>query len=406
MVLVHPRLKAQEVTGMMCEAVLWVKIELSGHNTTQGPDPLFIGSVYMPGNNSKYKEEVESTWDDLNIDLVHLLDKSTNIVLMGDLNAHTRELCDRGEEAHFENQTNFDLGIDLIDSMGGASQERPQLPVRANSDTQPINANGKLLVEMCKSYKLNIINGRFGADLGKGECTSFNLSSANAHATGVGLIDYCVASDDLVPLIDDFFVDIFDPLLSDRHSPIALTLITPVSQHGSGDSSPALVHPHKRPRTPSELGDVPASPSPKFQGWTAEMASNFRDILDNSTASLRKHQSNTPPSQDSVDSEYSEICNEIMKAATAAKAFKLVKPSKKMGARRKINFKPWFDQDCVEKRKIHFQEKNKLRRKGLKSIANKASRDFQLFLSKKRRAYNVEVKAKLKSLKSQCPREN
>ena len=37
-------------------------------------------------------------------------------------------------------------------------------------------------------------------------------------------IDYCVASIDLLHIFEDFSVDIFDPLLSDKHNPIMLTL--------------------------------------------------------------------------------------------------------------------------------------------------------------------------------------
>ena len=42
--------------------------------------------------------------------------------------------------------------------------------------------------------------------------------------TGSSTIDYCIASPDLFPHIQDFHVDVPDKSLSDFHSPIILTL--------------------------------------------------------------------------------------------------------------------------------------------------------------------------------------
>ena len=64
---------------------------------------------------------------------------------------------------------------------------------------------------------MKIVNGRIGSDGNKGDLT-FN------GPTGSSTIDYCIASSDLFPHIQDFQVDIPDRSLSDFHSPIILTL--------------------------------------------------------------------------------------------------------------------------------------------------------------------------------------
>ena len=62
-----------------------------------------------------------------------------------------------------------------------------------------------------------IINGRTGSDREIGEVT---FQSKNGKST----IDYCITSPDFIPHIQDFQVDILDQNLSDKHSPIFLTL--------------------------------------------------------------------------------------------------------------------------------------------------------------------------------------
>ena len=87
---------------------------------------------------------------------------------------------------------------------------------RYNKDTL-VNDNGKLLIDFCKVSNMKILNGRLGSDKGVGDFTY-------RHPQGNSTIDYCVVTPNLVPHIKNFDVDVFDPLLSDCHSPIILTL--------------------------------------------------------------------------------------------------------------------------------------------------------------------------------------
>ena len=89
---------------------------------------------------------------------------------------------------------------------------------RVNKD-KTVNSNGKKLIKLCKENNIIIVNGRTGSDRGIGDLT-FNSKK------GSSTIDYCVASPDFFPHIQDFHVDILDKNLSDKHSPIILTLET------------------------------------------------------------------------------------------------------------------------------------------------------------------------------------
>merc|ERR1711954_302258 len=94
---------------------------------------------------------------------------------------------------------------------------------RVNSD-KLINENGKALINLCQKNNVIIINGRTGSDREKGDVT-FNCRN------GSSTIDYCITSPGFIPHIQDFQVDIFDPNLSDKHSPIILTLNTKPKQN-------------------------------------------------------------------------------------------------------------------------------------------------------------------------------
>ena len=48
---------------------------------------------------------------------------------------------------------------------------------------------------------------------------------------GKSTIDYCIASPDFIPHIQDFQVDILDENLADKHSPIFLTLKTKLNEN-------------------------------------------------------------------------------------------------------------------------------------------------------------------------------
>ena len=69
---------------------------------------------------------------------------------------------------------------------------------RFNSDKK-INSNGLSLLEMAKSFDLNIVNGRFGSDFKVGDFT-FN------GPLGSSTIDYILVSDSITPHILDFSV--------------------------------------------------------------------------------------------------------------------------------------------------------------------------------------------------------
>ena len=85
----------------------------------------------------------------------HLL---TYFILQGDFNAHTKN------QADFIEYNEFVEGI-------GAEAYDPMTP-RNSEDSRRVDMRGEELIELCKSFNLNILNGRKTGDL-FGKITSF-----------------------------------------------------------------------------------------------------------------------------------------------------------------------------------------------------------------------------------------
>ena len=95
----------------------------------------------------------------------------------------------------------------------------PSTP-RANQDNK-IDTYGRNLIKLCKDLDLKIVNGNFGSDASLG---SFTCHKKNKTKLNQSVVDYCIVSKCMIPSISDFFVDVFDPCMSDVHSPICLNI--------------------------------------------------------------------------------------------------------------------------------------------------------------------------------------
>ena len=88
---------------------------------------------------------------------------------------------------------------------------------RFNNDLM-INSNGLNLIDICMSFDLSIINGRFVDDKEIGEYTCYNKNG------GRNAVDYAIVSNNKFENVMNFNVDAFDNCLSDVHCPITLSL--------------------------------------------------------------------------------------------------------------------------------------------------------------------------------------
>ena len=91
---------------------------------------------------------------------------------------------------------------DLLDYMDDEdnliNKRNTPLPNRNNCD-KVINQQGKKLIDLCKTFDLQILNGRHKGDMWG------NLTHYNKHK-GASLVDVAVVSDNLIKEIKHFFV--------------------------------------------------------------------------------------------------------------------------------------------------------------------------------------------------------
>ena len=175
------------------KCVMWVLLGSSECNLN-----LIIGSVYIPGYDSKFADP--SDFDIICEDILTLQEKyNIPFILMGDFNARSGNLSDRPDhlDAH-----NTDLPV------------APRF-----SKDKKVETYGRNLIKMCRDLNLKIINGCYGSDSGIGNFTCHKKNRGNLNES---VVDYCILSECLLPCVSDFCVDTFDRCMSDVHSPILL----------------------------------------------------------------------------------------------------------------------------------------------------------------------------------------
>ena len=174
------------------EDVIWVRL---GKGDTGGARDVYIGTCYL---NPSHAKNTDRKIARLAEDVVSLQERG-DVMLLGDLNARTGNLEDT-------------ITPDESDELFELYLEHP--PLKRNSQDSTVNSRGNELLDMCKSFDLNIINGRKTGDL-FGNYTCFKWS-------GSSVVDYLVVSSSVSRGIPLFRVGEFLPWLSD-HCPLYFT---------------------------------------------------------------------------------------------------------------------------------------------------------------------------------------
>lgn len=166
------------------ESHVWLKINNQLSQTTKD---IFLCALYIPPSESPYYNE--NIFETLHSQINHF-QALGSVLVCGDFNARTGSLHDY----------TTDNGNNYI--FGQSFQQNSVHLSRNNFDTQ-VNKNGKLLIELCRSLGIYIINGRMRGDsLGRYTYTSFH---------GCSTVDYMIT--DLDPFsLKAFIVKPLTPL--------------------------------------------------------------------------------------------------------------------------------------------------------------------------------------------------
>ena len=174
----------------------WLEIDKNlFHNLSKN---ILACAIYSQPSNSVYYSE--DMWDELEHDILNLTTNDTPFLIIGDMNGRV------GELSEFSQIDTIDINNHLTRSVSES--------YRNNCDNQTCKV-GKKIVQMCKSYDMQIANGRMRGDF-MGNFTHHNKN------TGQSAVDLALISDTLYPSIEDFKV-LPQPIFSD-HCKIVLTI--------------------------------------------------------------------------------------------------------------------------------------------------------------------------------------
>ena len=382
-----------EISDTSSECVLWILIKMKcGFH-------FILGATYIPCDRKDFKFNV---FDDIEEDVLELRVKfNLPMFLAGDFNAHTQDSIDI---LPIDDVVFSETGCEVLD--GDLSDERLGLSIpshctlyRYSQDKMDVNKNGNNLLSFCKSLRFKIANGRVGCDKFFGGSTCFKSSESS-------VIDYLVASDDMLSYISDFKVGTFDPCMSDFHAPIEFT----ISGFGLVDSDIPVSNDSLNKQEYDFASDsYKENASYRFQ-WSKESAENFKIKLENidiETLHLKLKEVALSPNQDDINS----ICNELNAGLleTAKNAGVFVKRRKKQNSnnrnKSKKNDPPWFNPELIKKRKEYYRVKNKLKRKGFKKLSHQKAKEFKKLVKQQEKMYYKNLNDKIRKLKSSNSKE-
>ena len=124
---------------------IWCKLDKSCLGTTQD---IYLCGAYNPPLNSTYfsPDIFEESEKDISF-----FNSQGSILLLGDLNARTGKYND-----HLEMSDKNYLEIDMFENTENISQR--------NKCDNILNSHGKIVLQICKSFDLRILNGRKKGD--------------------------------------------------------------------------------------------------------------------------------------------------------------------------------------------------------------------------------------------------
>lgn len=364
--------------------ILWLMVGENIENIE-----FILGCVYIPCEASPFHNDY--IFNDISEDILSFqVNFDVPLILMGDFNSRTAV---KNDFIEFENEITFSAG--LVDETNNFLKELGLLK-RYSSD-KVLNQNGQSLLELCKSFDLKILNGRFGDDKNVGNFTCYK-------GNGKSVIDYIIVSDCLTPFVLDFKVDIFDKSLSDVHTPLCLTMKKEVQN---------LFQNHNMPNLNPVVGATTAIKNFKCRwkpGIEQDFKSNFSEPNIENIANNIQNMNLPGVTTEKIDALTSELSDLFIKTAQAVGLCKEVGSSIKK-YKRKFPNKPWFNKECEVKRREYFECKNNLRnaksraeKTACRNVLNIKFKQYKKFLEQRQVQFQIEIQEKIKNLKSSDPK--
>lgn len=354
-----------------CEYVLWIKLN---KQITNLDDELFLGSVYIPPENSRFFNE------DLLLDFENeITDKCCDtkyVFLIGDINGRTGTLRDYTITDRYYNDF-FELDDESQSFINkSALLDTLSIPLERSSLDHKTNTSGLRFIEICRNNNLFIFNGRLSKDKNNGAFTFRDRS----------VIDYAVSTAECFKYIEDFDITLTDSIFSDGHNALCFRI-----------SFPEL-------DIPKQKCNCTRNNKPK---WRPESSHTFVNNIDKEHLNITYTTiSDSPNSPEIIESVADEISAIFSNAASQSfpPTTRFCHPSCVFSS----YIKPWFGLKCQKSRSNYHDAResfrknpnsdNKLR---LRNASKMYKRTMDFYIKK----HKTEQHSKLRKLSEKNPKQ-
>ena len=194
-----------EIKENESDCIMWV--QLSKNNFK-----IILGVVYIPPKTSSYY--YKNVYDEFIAEYLDFKLYDLPLCIMGDFNARTGA---SQEEYQVDSFLFEDVGSsNLLSEVVGFKTDK-MLSKRKSKD-KVVNEEGRELLDFCNCINLVMLNGRF-EDVG--EFTSVNDT----------VIDYILCNSLFFEYVQNFNIDMYDPIKSDVHSVLEMNVINLVREN-------------------------------------------------------------------------------------------------------------------------------------------------------------------------------
>ena len=258
---------------------------------------IYIGTVYLSPSNFERSNSVDLIGE-LEVEML-LFSQKGDVVVQGDFNARTGDM----QETILDDDNAF-LNVP-------EDYEVDELYIRQSQDSGTINSRGRSLLKTCTALNLRILNGRIVDDLdGKKTCFHYNGSS---------VVDYVIASKNILRNVQYLIVNSLKPHLSD-HCHISYAIKpNPARSDFMGSSSSCKLTEHNKLR------------------WNVKLKNELKRSLESQEIQARLQEAASHDNVNIATELVSQALVEVCKIA----GLKSNKPKSSNN-----QTKNWFDQDC------------------------------------------------------------
>ena len=353
--------------------IMWLKINKTAFKTNED---LYIGVVYVPPSDSRFNTIDETNI--FNVEVANMCIDNKYVFLMGDFNAR---VCNKDDFVDADDFLTHHLSLD--DTMDGtlnisSKLEKTNLSKHRVSQDKIINNEGNMLLDMCKSNSMQILNGRCGDDKFTGSMTFRNQS----------VIDYSIVSFQSLQFIKSFRVLELDALFSDGHSLISTSLC--FKNDLKVKKSVPINTKARKPRLPEE----------KRTNFIENLNRiKIQSILANITQTSQTTDSLSKEKVNALCNTFSEIFNESANSCNNYNNGRNTSNNNK---------KPWFGHQCAKSRKTYHRAKKmhaKHPSSASKASVVSASKMYKKKLNYFIRKHKKDTQNKLRKLKSKSPKQ-